>query len=136
MRKTKVKVLALLLAAGVLCAGTTTAYAETISRSLKGNNFTCTTEITSTTAMARTLASGPSLSVSVDATYHYVDLDKYVFEEERSSDAGRMGARVDFTVPSEGDYRSYDVKATHTAQTLEEDVYEREVWLGHTTETY
>lgn len=131
MRKTKGKVLAAVLVASVLCAGTVTVQAETISRSIGGYGFTATTEVTSTTAMARTLAGGPYLYVSVSAEYNYINLDTYETAREYGDDQGIMGARVDFTTDSDYRYRTIDVKASHTAE-----AENGEFWSGSTDESY
>lgn len=130
MKKTKVKALAITLLAAVLCAGTVTARAETLSRSIDGIGFSASSQIDASSAFAQTVSSSPKLTVSVDATYYYINVSQHTFSNETKSAEGMMARTVSFSVPNTDIYESYDISAYHTAETS------NETWSGSTYEKY
>lgn len=130
MKRTKSKVLAMLLAVGVLCAGTVTALGNTETRMIDGVSFTATTQITETSAFAQTVSGSTKLITSVDATYYYVHETSHTMKYSSAADNGRMSSSVTFSVPDLDTYESYDISANHTAETSNES------WSGSTYEKY
>lgn len=118
------------LLAGVLCMKTSTVLADTLSRSIDGIGFSASSQITANSAYAQTVSSSSKLTVSVDATYYYVDTGKHVFYSETKSANGKTARTVSFSTPDGEKFESYDISAKHTAETS------NETWSGSTYEKY
>ena len=127
--RTKVKVLAAALLAGVLCAGTVAAQAGTVNGTVGGSYVGGDTSITVSSAYARTLSAYSGVSTSVRATYYYIDMDTHTFHSETLSDAAERGSMVSFSVDSL-EYESYDIEAYHYAS------YNGESWGDTSYEKY
>lgn len=129
MKRTKRKVLAMLLVAGVLFAGTTTALAGTVSGKIGTISVGGDTGIFASSAYARTSSSQPGVQTSVRATYYYVDMDTHTFYSETLSDSYERGCMVSFSKDAEV-YESYDIDAYHYAS------YNGDTWSDTSYEKY
>lgn len=113
----KTKVLAAVLLAGVLCAGTVVAQAGSENCRLGNHYVSAETYASKSTysAMARTVSSSYAVHTGVQAYYEYYDPilgDNFELEEW---DNGLYGSEVTFSLPS-GAQRATMISADHNAE--------------------
>lgn len=127
----KSKVLAAVLLAGVLCAGTVAAQAGTSSGRIGSYYVSGSTTISATSAVARTDCSGAPTNAraGVRAVYYYMDLDEMRMYSITESDVADRGCLVSISAPA-GNNESASVEAFHYV------TLDGETWSTNTQETY
>ncbi|MDE5820100.1 MAG: hypothetical protein K2I07_12420 [Lachnospiraceae bacterium] len=102
--------------------------AESLTRSIGGMSFTAYSSAYKAGADAGTVSDKSQLSMSVSATYGYVNTTTYVSGTTPKSTSGSAAAAVSFSAPK--NCQSVGVNASHTASAGSES------WSGSTSATY
>lgn len=124
----KKKWMAVALAGVMFMASGMAVSAESITRSIGGMSFTAYSSIYAKGADAGTVSDKHQLSMSVNATYGYVNTKTYVGGSSSKSASGSAAAVVPFSAPS--DCQSVGITASHSASTGSES------WSGSTSAMY
>ncbi|MDE6420565.1 MAG: hypothetical protein K2K87_08565 [Lachnospiraceae bacterium] len=124
----KKKWMAVVLAGVMFIVSGMAVSAESLTRSIGGMSFTAYSSVYKTGADAGTVSDKSQLSMSVSATYGYVNTTTYVSAKSSNSANGNAAAVVSFSAP--GGCQSVGINASHSATT------QKESWSGSTSATY
>ena len=124
----KKKWMAAVLAGMMFLAVGMTVSAESLTRSIGGMSFTAYSSVYKGGADAGTVSDKSQLSMSVSATYGYVNTTTYVSGKSSDSANRSAAATVSFSAPN--GCQSVGITASHSASTGSES------WSGSTSATY